>query len=208
MGQQVLNSQSLYSYSDYLEWSDDDRCELITGKIYSMSPAPGTAHQELLVNLLTEIKNFIGKGPCKVFAAPFDVRLPEKNENEQSCSNVVQPDISVICDQNKIDDKGCLGAPDWIIEILSPSTSSKDQVTKKWLYERHGVKEYWLVHPIERIATIYHLKDNVFEFIGVYDDKAMLKSNLLKGFSLQFASILPETRIKVVKTPPAEDYQP
>jgi len=186
-----------FTWADYLQWPDEQRCEIIDGQIYDMTPAPGTSHQELLMNLAARIYEYLKDKPCKIFVAPFDVRLAEKKENRNSCSNVVQPDISIICDQKKIDEKGCAGAPDLIVEILSASTASKDQVKKRRLYERHGVKEYWLIHPIERYAHIYALKDGAYELIGVFDDEATLESQLFTGLAVKMTEILPV--IKVVK---------
>jgi len=186
-----------FTWADYLQWPEERRCEIIDGQIYDMTPAPGTAHQEVSANLMYEFCGFFKNKPCKVFAAPFDVRLAEKKENRNSCSNVVQPDISIICDQKKIDEKGCAGAPDLVVEILSASTASKDQVKKRRLYERHGVKEYWLIHPIERYAHIYALKDGAYELIGVFDDEATLESQLFTGLAVKMTEILPV--IKVVK---------
>lgn len=183
-----------HTYADYLTWPDDERCELIDGQTYAMSPAPGTAHQEVLLKLASKIQAFMGKGPCQVFVAPFDVRLAEADEDTRSCSNVLQPDISVICDPDKLDEKGCIGAPDWVIEILSPSTSSKDQIKKRYLYEKHGVKEFWLIHPTERTATLYYLKGASYALKGIYDDTATLKSHEFKGFSVRFKEILPVIR--------------
>ncbi len=186
-----------FTWADYQQWPDEHRCEIIDGQIYDMTPAPGTAHQEVSANLMYEFCGFFKDKPCKVFAAPFDVRLAEKKETGNSCSNVVQPDISIICDQKKIDEKGCAGAPDLVVEILSSSTASKDQVKKRRLYERHGVKEYWLIHPIERYAHIYALKDARYEFIGVFDDEATLESQIFTGLAVKMAEILPA--LKAVK---------
>ncbi len=185
------------TWADYQQWPDDARCEIIDGQIYDMTPAPGTAHQELLINLASRIYGYLKDKPCKVFVAPFDVRLAEKKESRNNCSNVVQPDISIICDPKKIDEKGCVGAPDLVVEILSASTASKDQVKKRRLYERHGVKEYWLIHPIERYAHIYTLKEGAYELIGVFDDEATLESQIFTGLTIKLAEILPA--LKVVK---------
>jgi Uma2 family endonuclease len=117
----------------------------------------------------------------------------------------VQPDISVICDEKKLDKNGCIGAPDWVIEILSTSTASKDHVKKRYLYEKHGVKEYWLIHPMERTATIYTLKENKFEFKGIFDDKAELHSTVFPDFKIEFSKIL--TSLEQVKEALAEYYE-
>lgn len=157
MAQQVLN-QSIYTYRDYLTWLENGPCELIGGRIVAMVPAPGLDHQTVVVELSTQIALQLRDKPCRVFIAPFDVRLPEGNRVEnEDIKNVVQPDILVVCDSKKLDQAGCLGAPDWIIEVLSPRTAAKDHIDKRLLYERHGVLEYWLVHPTDRLLTRYRL---------------------------------------------------
>jgi Uma2 family endonuclease len=120
-----------------------------------MSPAPPTEHQRVSRRLLVQFDHFFSQGPCEVFSAPFDVRLPEGSELDEAIETVVQPDISIICDPSKIDEKGCRGAPDLIIEVLSPSTAKKDMQEKLTLYEHHGVKEYWIVHPSEQLVEVF-----------------------------------------------------
>jgi Uma2 family endonuclease len=149
-----------FSYGDYRQWPADERWELIDGEAYAMAPAPSRLHQEIAVELTRQIANQLRDHRCRVYAAPFDVRLPKNDEADQRIDTVVQPDLAVICDPAKLDDKGCRGAPDWIIEILSPDTAAHDQIRKRALYEHHGVREYWLVHPVDRILTIYRLTEN------------------------------------------------
>lgn len=149
-----------YTYADYLKWDLPEMVELIRGKVYKMSPAPTARHQTIVVNLVTEIKAFLKKQKCKVFVAPFDVRLPRKGKANEDIITVVQPDICVICDPTKIDKRGCLGAPDWVIEILSKHTSAKDLNEKFEVYEEAGVKEYWVVHPGEQTVLVYTLNDS------------------------------------------------
>ena len=146
-----------FTYADYCAWPDDERWELIDGESYSMSPAPARVHQDVVVALVTQIHRAIEDTSCRVYVAPFDVRLPNRDEADDRVETVVQPDISVICDPYKLDDKGCRGAPDWIIEVLSPATAAKDQIQKRDLYERHRVPEYWLVHPTDRLLFVYRL---------------------------------------------------
>ena len=146
-----------FTYGDYCHWPDDERWELIDGQAYAMSPAPTRMHQEFVVELARQIGNALQGHPCRIYVAPFDVRLPRRNEADDQVDTVVQPDVAVICDPCKLDDKGCRGAPDWIIEILSPSSAAHDLIRKRALYERHGVREYWLLHPVDRVLTIYRL---------------------------------------------------
>jgi Uma2 family endonuclease len=148
-----------FTYADYCRWPEDERWELIGGEAFDMSPAPARIHQDLVVGLLVQVHGALAGSSCRVYVAPFDVRLPEADEADDDIRNVVQPDLAVICDRARLDDKGCRGAPDWIVEVLSPRTAAKDQWRKRDLYERHGVREYWLVHPTDRIVFIYRLED-------------------------------------------------
>ncbi|HIJ80509.1 MAG TPA: Uma2 family endonuclease [Desulfuromonadales bacterium] len=146
-----------FTYADYLTWDDDKRWELIAGQAFCMSPAPGRQHQELSVALSHYLYSWLLDKPCKVYAAPFDVRLIEAKEHaaDDYIDTVVQPDIVVVCDPKKLDDKGCIGAPDLIIEILSPSTTRMDMTVKFELYQRHGVKEYWIIHPNDQTVLVF-----------------------------------------------------
>ncbi len=148
------------TYGVYRQWTDEGRWEIIQGVPYDMSPAPSTEHQSVLGELFFQIRAFLSDRNCRVFMAPFDVRLPERDEADDAVINVVQPDITVVCDPSKIDKKGCRGAPDWIIEVLSPGTSAKDYNQKRSLYERRGVREYWLVHPLDEMITVFILGDD------------------------------------------------
>jgi Uma2 family endonuclease len=146
-----------FTYGDYRHWPDEERWELIDGQAFAMSPAPTRLHQEFVVELARQIGNALQHHPCRVYVAPFDVRLPRGSEADDQVDTVVQPDVAVICDPGKLDDQGCRGAPDRIIEILSPSSAAYDQIRKRALYERHGVREYWLLHPVDRVLIIYRL---------------------------------------------------
>ncbi len=153
-----------YTYADYLTWSDDERWELIDGVAYTMTPAPSRIHQAISIELSAQVAAALRGQPCKVYAAPFDVRLPAANEADELVTTVVQPDLAVICDPGKLDDSGCRGAPDWIVEILSPSTASHDQIEKVKLYAQHGVKEYWTIHPTDRVVIIWQLDESESRF--------------------------------------------
>jgi Uma2 family endonuclease len=148
-----------YTYSDYLTWTWSEMTELIHGKIFKMSPAPSSKHQIVAGNLFGLIWNYLRGQKCQVFIAPFDVRLPSapKRNLDEEITTVVQPDICVVCDPSKIDARGCIGAPDWIVEILSPHTSAKDLTQKFDVYEEAGVKEYWVIHPQEQTVLVYIL---------------------------------------------------
>ncbi|MFI3119884.1 MAG: Uma2 family endonuclease [Methylococcaceae bacterium] len=148
--------QQKYTYADYAQWPEDERWELIDGVPYAMT-APQRLHQKIVSELSRQVGNYLQGKPCEIYVAPFDVRLPRQDEADAKVETVVQPDLSVICDPSKLDKQGCRGAPDWIIEVLSPSTALKDMNTKRGLYERHGVQEYWIIHPEDRWTLIYTL---------------------------------------------------
>ncbi len=150
----LKNEKEILTYGDYRNWPGEERWELIQGVPYDMSPAPNTRHQEILVALNYQIFRCLMNRDCRLFVAPYDFRLPEKDEADDEIITVVQPDLAVVCDSSKVDDRGCRGAPDFIIEILSPSTAAKDQTRKLSLYEKHGVKEYWIIHPTDNILYV------------------------------------------------------
>ena len=154
-----LDYSKKYTYTDYLSWQFDEMVEIIRGKIYRMTPAPNLNHQEVSSNLLRQIFLLLDNKKCKVFHAPFDVRLPLGGLENEEIDTVVQPDICVVCDPEKLHASGCLGAPDWIIEILSPSTSKKDLNEKFDLYESAGVKVYWVIHPHEQTLLVFTLDE-------------------------------------------------
>ena len=173
---EALAHANLYTEEDYYNLPENVRAELINGQIYYMT-APSRIHQEILMFLSKTIANYIDskKGPCKVYPAPFAVKLFSEDDR-----NVVEPDISVICDPNKLTDRGCTGAPDWIVEIVSPSNSSHDYIRKLNLYADAGIREYWIVNPIKESIFVYHLEETKFEAaaytfqdkikVNIYDD--------------------------------------
>lgn len=158
-----LDLSKQYTYADYLLWQFSERVELIKGFIKSMSPAPSRNHQSILQNLNFKIFSYFKNHPCSVYFAPFDVRLPIPSAKKNT--TVVQPDLCVICDENKLDDQGCNGAPDLIVEILSPNNSKHDAHTKFNLYEESGVKEYWMVETVEKMVLVYTLQNQ--KYIGL-----------------------------------------
>ena len=153
---QRIITEERYTYADYLTWPDTPRYELIDGKAYAMAAAPSVRHQDVAGRLYAHILAKLDGTSCRPFIAPLDVRLPKHpNDRDGETDRVVQPDILVVCDPDKIDERGVVGAPDWIIEILSPGSASYDQITKRALYERVGVREYWVIHPIDGMVFIY-----------------------------------------------------
>ncbi len=162
-----LEETGVYSYADYLTWRLKERLELIKGKIMKMSPAPSTAHQRVSLRLTNILSNQFEGHRCELFVAPFDVRLLDKRKihSNNDIYTVVQPDLCVVCDPSKIDEKGCIGAPDLIIEILSPGNSNKEMKIKFDLYKENGVKEYWTVNLVDRQIFQYTLVDD--KYIGL-----------------------------------------
>jgi len=168
----VRRSKSVtqYTYADYLRLPADERYEIINGKLRKMSPSPSIIHQKAVVSLLTLIANLLSPkiGECELFVAPMDVVLVLPGEEPLKSKNVVQPDIFVVCDKQKITENAIIGAPDFVIEIVSPSSLRFDRYDKFQLYEKYGVKEYWLVYPKEQMIESYVSKDGKFELSDVY----------------------------------------
>lgn len=162
-----LDLSKRYSYADYFKWKFQERVELIKGFIHRMTPAPAPVHQKIAKKLVLRIGNFLEDKKCEMYFAPFDVRLPgfKKQLDDELVYTVVQPDLFVVCDTDKIDDRGCLGAPDLVVEILSPGNSNKEMDIKFDLYEENGVKEYWLVNSSEKVIFVYILEGD--RFIGL-----------------------------------------
>ncbi len=189
----LLKKGNSFTYGDYVTWSDDERWELIDGYAYNMSPAPSRRHQQISRELERQIANFLLDKTCEVYDAPFDVRLPEADEEDEDIYTVVQPDLVVICDRKKLDDKGSRGAPDLIIEILSPATSSKDMKIKLALYERHGVKEYWVVHPTDNIIMVFKLdKKKMYGRPVVYSEEDKISTPILEGLEIDLDQVFKE----------------
>jgi Uma2 family endonuclease len=185
----ALDLKKTYTYADYLKWQFTERVELIKGKIFKMSPAPGRLHQKTTVKLISRIDRFLEGKKCEVYSAPFDVRFP-KDSDDNKTYTVVQPDLCIICDQSKLDDKGCLGAPDMIIEILSPKTAKNDIKDKFQLYEENGVSEYWIVSPENRVVDVFILKeDQKYHLIGKFADDDKVKVNIFDGLEINLTEI-------------------
>ena len=181
-----------YSFADALTWEEHERIEIIDGEAVMMAP-PIRIHQEISGELFFQLANYLrGKG-CKVYAAPFAVRLFEKDgEDPEDVDTVVEPDIAVICDPAKLDKYGCRGAPDMVVEILSPSTQRQDRFTKFSLYQRAGVREYWIVDPENKFVQSFWLEDGryaVKEF-GAAGDK--MRVNILEDCVIDLSEVFPE----------------
>jgi Uma2 family endonuclease len=190
-----IDCSSTYSYAHYLRWRFEERMEIIKGKVYALGAAPSPLHQHILVSLVSEIHLFLKHKTCKVFPAPFDVRLAGKSIRDKDVFTVVQPDITVICEPGLIDGRGCIGAPDIVVEIWSPGNRMKELLLKFELYQEHQIKEYWIVYPEQRSLTKYILTpDGQYADGEIYQDNTFLSSAILPGFALPVGEIFGDLR--------------
>lgn len=187
-----LDLNKSYTYADYLKWTFDERLELIKGKIFKMTPAPDSRHQIVSGVVFNEIYNFLRKKPCKVFCAPFDVRIPRQSTVDKEVITVIQPDVCVICDPAKIDERGCIGAPDIVVEILSPGNNKKELKNKYEVYEEAGVLEYWIIHPLEKTFMKYTLLDGLFQPSRLLTMGDEVTTPVLPGFVLSLDELFAE----------------
>jgi Uma2 family endonuclease len=188
----TLDLNRRYTFADYLTWLDDKRRELVNGFIRMMSPAPGRVHQELSYNLTLALGNRIRKykGECRVYYAPFDVRLPQNGEtNDNEIYTVVQPDLCVVCDLSKLDDKGCLGAPDLVVEVQSASTARYDLTQKFDLYETAGVREYWVVYPYGSVEVFLLQPDGKYGTSTIYSKWQKMPVHIFSGIEIDLNEV-------------------
>ena len=190
-----------YTYADFMKWDDGNRYELVDGMLYMdgqvfagipgrttmMAPPPSRRHQAISGEIHNQLYNFLKGKPCDVYAAPFGVRLNAKNRDD----SVLQPDIVVVCDRAKLDDRGCNGAPDMVIEILSPATSRHDRIVKFNKYLQAGVREYWIVDPMDRAVSVHVLKNGEYVTSG-YGDSGQVAAHVLDGFHLSLPDVFAE----------------
>ncbi len=182
-----------YSYADYLSWQLDEMVELIRGKVFRQAAAaPRRVHQELAVILVNKFYEYLKGKDCKVYVAPFDVRLPVSSRKHEDIDTVVQPDLCVVCDPEKSDELGCVGAPDLIVEILSPGNNKKELLLKYEVYEASGVKEYWVIHPDERSLLIYTLEAGKYRPSRLFTLGDRIVSQALPGFELDLDDVFGE----------------
>jgi Uma2 family endonuclease len=183
-----LDLTKSYTYADYFSWKIQERIELFKGKIFAMSPAPSRHHQEISQFINTELSIFLKNHSCKVYFAPFDVRL-QRTVDDKKVNTVVQPDICVVCDLTKLDDRGCSGAPELVVEILSPGNTKKEMKYKFELYEEAGVEEYWIVDPAEKMVLQYCLENGQFTNHRPLIEEDSLHSRVLTGFSIELEKV-------------------
>jgi Uma2 family endonuclease len=188
-----LDTTKTYSYADYLTWKFDEFVELIKGKLMRPMAGPSRLHQVYSLNIAAEVRQFLKRKPCQVYVAPFDVRLTTAGGNgDQQITTVVQPDICVVCDVTKLDDRGCVGAPDWIIEILSPGNTSRDTKIKFDLYEESGVLEYWIVFPGVKTVAVYVLENEQYQLAGEFYEPGPIPVRTLPGLLLEWSEVFAE----------------
>jgi len=198
---QAQRKQERYTYADYCRWDDGQRWELIDGAAYLMAPAPTALHQIVAFQIAHQVETALKGKPCTVLLSPIDLRLPRAREKlgerDDAIDTVVQPDLLVVCDPAKIDARGVKGAPDWVVEVLSPATASHDHIVKRQIYERAGVPEYWLVHPVDRVLTIYRLENGRYGIPDIRELAGATPIGPLPGIEIVWADILarlpPET---------------
>jgi Uma2 family endonuclease len=190
----VLQRDTHYhTYADYLTWSRDYGDELINGTAYVREPpAPGLSHQRMVGEIYRQAANALKGKRCHVYIAPSDVRLPKSTEHDDQVDTVVQPDVFIVCDAQKLDERGTRGAPDWVVEVLSPSTAKHDQFVKVPAYERAGVREVWLVHPIDCTLTIYRLEAGHYGGATRLELKGQTPLTAVPGVTIDWDEVLAE----------------
>lgn len=182
-----------YTFADYLTWDENERIEIIGGEAFLMA-VPDSKHQEISMEISRQLANFLVGKPCRVYPAPFNVRLFEKDgDAPEDVDTVVEPDISVICDRSKIDARGCKGAPDLIVEILSPSSLRNDRLVKLRLYQRAGVREYWIADPENKTVQVFLFNNNGILYPHEdYGQENMAKVNVLDGCFIELDKVFSE----------------
>jgi Uma2 family endonuclease len=180
-----------HTYADYLTWSGTYGDELVNGTAYVREPpGPARSHQEVVGELHRQVANALKDNSCRVYVAPFDVRLPKSTEADDQIDTVVQPDLLIVCDLDKLDARGMRGAPDWVAEVLSPSTASHDQIIKVPAYERAGVREVWLIHPIDRTLTLYQLGAGRYRPPTILELKGQTQITAVPGVTVDWDEVL------------------
>lgn len=181
-----------YTFADVLTWDESDRIEIINGEAFMMAP-PSRIHQEILTSLFGQLYDYLKGKTCKVYPAPFGVRLFEEDgDYPEDVDTMVQPDLTVVCDPGKLDDHGCKGAPDLIIEILSRSTRRYDRMTKFELYRRAGVREYWIVDPEEKYVQVFVLDGGRYFVKGYGTDEDQMRVDVLEDCVIDLSAVFSE----------------
>ena len=181
-----------YTYADVQSWEDGPRYELYYGAPVALA-APSSQHQRVIREMLRQFANYLVGKPCEVFPAPFDVRLFEtEDDTPEDVDTVVQPDLLVVCDRSRVDERGVRGAPDLVVEILSPSSQHHDWREKKALYEKAGVREYWIVDAVARFVAVHILENGAYRAPLFYTANAAVPASLWEDFSLDLSTVFTE----------------
>ena len=193
MAEPLKKENRIYTFKDYMNWPDDELWEIIDGVPYNMAP-PSLNHERICGELYYFFKHYLRGKKCEVFSAPFGVRFPKEGEPDEYIQNALMPDITVVCDKKKLDSKGCRGAPDFIAEILSPSTARKDLKEKRQLYQKSGVREYWIVDPVHKSVQVYKLNSKGrYDFPEIYTWEDKIKVSIFNGaLEIDLASVFPD----------------
>ncbi|MFY8190786.1 MAG: Uma2 family endonuclease [Bacteroidia bacterium] len=181
-----------YTYADYLTWTIPEMVELIKGRVFKMAAAPRRRHQKVAGETHRQISNYLKGKNCDVYIAPFDVRLPVHSKKNEDIYTVVQPDVCVICDPSKLDDAGCIGAPDIVVEILLPGNNRKELQNKFEVYEESGVLAYWVIHPDEQTLLIYTLVNGKYQASKLFTVGDVITTSILPGFELDLEEVFAE----------------
>ena len=185
--------QRRYTFADVLTWDEDERAEIIDGEAIMMAPPPSRAHQKVSGEMFRQLANYLEGKRCEVYHAPFAVRLFEQDgDRPEDVDTMVEPDISIVCDPSKLDKHGCKGAPDMVVEILSPSTRRHDRLVKLGLYQRAGVREYWIVNPEEKTVQVLTLADGLLLPHEDYGREDVAKVNVLDGCFIELSKVFSE----------------
>lgn len=177
-----------YTFADYLSWDENERVEIINGEAIIAQAAPSPVHQEVAYQIARQIGNYLEGKRCKVYPAPFAVCL-NSDKSDDEADIVVEPDISIVCDMSKINEHGCKGAPDMIAEVVSPSTARRDRMVKLNLYEQAGVKEYWIVDPVEQSIQVYLMDNGRYRVADYYAKEDIAKVHVLDGCFVELSKV-------------------
>ena len=184
-----LPQEQTYSYADLLSWEDDTRYELYDGRPVALA-APSDVHQRISMALSAQLYNYLRGKQCQAYAAPFDVRIfEEQGDSPDNVDTVLQPDLMVVCDHSKVDRHGVHGAPDLVIEILSPATARYDRLVKFNLYQRAGVREYWIVDPATRTVSVHTLEDGAYHAATVYSSDLSVPVGFLDNCNIDLSMV-------------------
>lgn len=194
MSSPAQHLQDIFTFKDYLQWDREERWELRNGVARAMPPSPGPRHQEVVLEIAARFRDQLAGKPCRPYVAPLDVRLPEGDEPDDEIRTVVQPDVMVICDPSRMDRRGYRGAPDLVVEVVSPASAASDLREKVELYERHGVKEYWVCHPEDRILFRFvRGPDGQYGRTRIFSDSENVPCDAVPGLYLDLSGVFGPT---------------